>query len=162
MVSQSPSCMSSLVTTTLLFNVLEFDELPRSLAIHSLPSLATENSPLLIVNRIGGDLTTGAERLGTMTGLLFDDSEVSRSFMLNERVSQLRGMIGNSFPRTVPRYTTVTPAGRTSWMKFRTSGDEAITGAMINESTTGLSGVHNLHALTTTASSSLPIPVIPD
>ena len=159
---QPMTCATDAVTARLNFNGIEYDELPRTLAIDSLPSLATGNSPLLIVNRIGGDLTTGPERLGTMSGLLFDDSEVSRSFMLNGGVCQLRGTIGNSFPRTVPRYTTVVPAGRTGWMKFWTSGDEAITGAMINESTAGLSGGHNLHALTTTSAATLTIPVIPN
>jgi hypothetical protein len=149
------------VTATLAFNGVEYDELPRALAIHSLPSLATGNSPLLIVNRLGGNLTNGAERLGTLAGLLFDDSEVSRSFMLNGGECQVRGLIGNNFPRTVPRYTTVIPAGRTGWMKFWANGDEAITGAMINEAPSGLSGGHNLHALTTTASATLTIPVIP-
>ncbi|MEY3283809.1 MAG: hypothetical protein RIR86_1822, partial [Acidobacteriota bacterium] len=118
-------------------------------------------SPLLIVNRLGGNLTNGAERLGTLAGLLFDDSEVSRSFMLNGGECQVRGLIGNNYPRTVPRYTTVIPAGRTGWMKFWANGDEAITGAMINEAASGLSGGHNLHALTTTASATLTIPVIP-
>ncbi len=158
---QGLSCTSDSVTATLAFNGVEYDELPRALAIDSLPSLATGNSPLLIVNRLGGNLTNGAERLGTLAGLLFDDSEVSRSFMLNGGECQVRGLIGNNYPRTVPRYTTVIPAGRTGWMKFWANGDEAITGAMINEAPSGLSGGHNLHALTTTASASLTIPVIP-
>ncbi|MFN6203720.1 MAG: hypothetical protein ACK496_14755 [Acidobacteriota bacterium] len=158
---QGLSCSSDSVTATLAFNGVEYDELPRALAIHSLPSLATGNSPLLIVHRLGGNLTNGAERLGTLAGLLFDDSEVSRSFMLNGGECQVRGLLGNNFPRTVPRYTTVIPAGRTGWMKFWANGDEAITGAMINEAASGLSGGHNLHALTTTASATLTIPVIP-
>jgi hypothetical protein len=161
LVPQTINCGTATVVATISFNGVEYDELPRALAIHSLPSLATGNSPLLIVNRLGGNLTNGAERLGTLAGLLFDDSEVSRSFMLNGGECQVRGLIGNNFPRTVPRYTTVIPAGRTGWMKFWANGDEAITGAMINEAPSGLSGGHNLHALTTTASATLTIPVIP-
>jgi hypothetical protein len=73
---------------------------------------------MLIVNRIGGDLTTGAQTIGSLAGLLFDDSETARSFSIDGRTCQLRGLLGNNFPRTVPRYTTVIPAGRTGWMKF--------------------------------------------
>ena len=39
--------------------------------------------------------------------------------------------------------------------------DEAITGVLINESLSGLSGGYNLPALTTTSSATLTIPVLP-
>ncbi|MEY4166619.1 MAG: hypothetical protein RIR52_443, partial [Acidobacteriota bacterium] len=158
----TPPCEPSAVTTTILFNGSMYDELPRSLAIATLPSLASGNSSLLIINRIGGDLTTGAARLGPLAGLLFDDSEVARSFTIPAGACQLRGLLGNNFPRTVPRYTTVIPAGRTGWMKFWAVEDEAISGVMINEAVSGLSGGYNLQTLTTTSSATLTIPVIPN
>ena len=70
-------------------------------------------------------------------------------------------MVGNNFPRTVPRYTTVIPAGRSGWMKFWSAEDQAITGAVIQEAQDRLAGGHNLHHLTTTSSATLTIPVIP-
>ncbi|MEY3283064.1 MAG: hypothetical protein RIR86_1077, partial [Acidobacteriota bacterium] len=157
----TPPCLADSTAATLAFNGIAYDELPRSLAIHTLPSPANGNSSMLIINRIGGDLTTGAARLGPLAGLLFDDSEVARSFTLAAGGCQLRGLLGNNFPRTVPRYTTVIPAGRTGWMKFWAVGDEAISGVMINEAVSGLSGGYNLQALTTTSSATLTIPVIP-
>ena len=75
---------------------------------------------------------------------------------------QLRGILGNSLPRTVPRYTSVIPAGRTGWMKFWTVDEQAISGVMINEAASGLSGGHNLQTLTTTGAATLTIPVIPN
>jgi hypothetical protein len=116
---------------------------------------------MLIINRLGGDLTSGAELLGPLSGQLFDDGETSRSFTLTGGMCQLRGMLGNNLPRTVPRYGTVIPAGRTGWMKFWAAGDEALSGVMINEAVSGLSGGYNLQTLTTTNSASLIIPVIP-
>ncbi len=113
----------------------------------------------MVFNRIGGDLGVGAGRLGTIFGLLYDDMEVSQSFTLVGNVCQLRGVLGNNFPRTSPRYTTVIPAGRTGWMKFSTTDDQAITGAVIHEGQFG--GGHNLHHLTTTGAASLTIPVFP-
>ncbi|MFZ4795436.1 MAG: FG-GAP repeat protein, partial [Blastocatellia bacterium] len=154
-------CLSNSVTTTLAFNGVQYDELPRGLGIASLPSLATGNSPMLIINRIGGDLTSGAERMGALAGLMFDDGETSRSFTLTGGLCQMRGMLGNNLPRTVPRYGTVIPAERTGWMKFWAAGDEALSGVMINAGTSGFSGGYNLQTLTTTNSASLIIPVIP-
>jgi hypothetical protein len=154
-------CLPNSVAMTLAFNGLQYDELPRGLGIASLPSLANGNSPMLIINRIGGDLTSGAELLGPLAGLLFDDSEISQSFTLTGGTCQLRGMLGNNLPRTVPRYATVIPAGRTGWMKFWAAGDEALTGAMINATTSGFSGGYNLQSLTTTGTATLTIPVIP-
>ena len=45
-------------------------------------------------------------------------------------------------------------------MKFWAVGDEAMSGVMINEVVSGLSGGYNLQALTTTSSATLTIPVI--
>lgn len=116
---------------------------------------------LRVINRIGGDLIRGAHQLGPLAGLLFDDSETSRSFTLTGRACQLHGLVGNNLPRTVPRYATVIPAGRTGWMKFWAAVDEALSGVMINEAVSDLSGGYNLQILTTTNSVSLIIPVIP-
>jgi hypothetical protein len=44
---------------------------------------------------------------------------------------------------------------------IRSAEDEAITGVLINESLSGLSGGYNLPALTTTSSATLTIPVLP-
>jgi hypothetical protein len=154
-------CNANSVTATLAFDGVQYNELPRGLAIDNLPPLATGNSTMVVVNRIGGDLTVGAQLVGTIGGLLFDDAEASQSFVLAGGSCQLRGVLGNNFPRTAPRYTTVIPAGRSGWMKFWATEDQAITGVMINEAVSGFSGGHNLHTLTTTATASITIPVFP-
>jgi hypothetical protein len=131
------------------------------LAVSGLSSIANGFSSLLVVNRIGGNLGTGAATLGSLFGLLYDDQEASQSFTLPGNVCQLRGVLGNNFPRTVRRYTTVLPAGRSGWMRFAAVEDEAITGALLVEAQNGLGGGHNLHHLTTTSSATLTIPVFP-
>lgn len=157
----SQICNSNSVTATLAFDGVQYNELPRTLAIDSLAPPASGNSTMLVVNRIGGDLANGADELGSLAGLLFDDIEASQSFTLVGGTCQLRGILGNNFPRTAPRYTTVIPAGRTGWMKLWSTTDAAITGVAINEATVGFSQGHNLHGLTTTAAASLTIPVFP-
>jgi hypothetical protein len=116
---------------------------------------------MLVVNRLGGDLADQVLKIDTINGLLFDDSEISRTFTLNGGVGQLRGILGDNFPRTQPRYTTVIPSGRTGWMKFWAGTDQALTGVMINKGAGDFSGGYNLPALTTTNTASLTIPVVP-
>ena len=76
-------------------------------------------------------------------------------------VSQMRGTLGNDFPRTAPRYETMIPAGRTGWMKLWTLEDTAISGVVINKSNGRFNQGHNLHSLTTTTTGSFTIPVFP-
>jgi hypothetical protein len=153
-------CNPGLPTATLYFNGLGYNRLPRVLAIDSLTSLVS-GSTLLVLNRIGGDLSVGGNLLGTMSGLLYDDAEISQSFTLAGGSCQVRGVLGNNFPRTAPRYSAVIPAGRSGWMKFQTVEDQAITGAVLLAGADGFRGGHNLHFLTITGTTSLTIPVVP-
>ena len=154
------TCNPNATTATLAFDGLSYNALPRALAVSGLASIANGYSSLLVVNRIGGNLGTGAATLGSLFGLLYDDQEASQSFTLPGNVCQLRGVLGNNFPRTVPRYTTVIPAGRSGWMKIAATGDEAIAGVLLVEAQNGLGGGHNLHHLTT-STATLTIPVYP-
>jgi hypothetical protein len=156
-----PNCSPNSATTTLAFDGVTYNPLPRTLALDSLESRSTGNTTMIVVNRMGGDLTTGASALGQLAGLLFDDREASQSFTLPGGTCQMRGILGNNFPRTAPRYDAVIPAGRTGWMKLWPVEDAGITGVLINEATVGFSQGHNLHALTTTSSVVFTIPVFP-
>ena len=149
------------LTATLAFDGRAYDELPRGIAVTSIPSLVGGNQMMLIINRIGGDLTQRAEPLALLSGVLFEDTELSVGFQLQGGSAQVRGMLGDNFPRTLPRFTTVIPAGRTGWMKFWADRNEAITGTLVNEALSGLSGGYNLQTLTTTNAATLTIPVIP-
>ena len=154
-------CLPGSLTATLAFDGMAYDELPRGIAVTSLPSLAAGNQLMLVINRIGGDLTQRGEPLASLSGVLFEDTELSVGFQLLGGSAQVRGILGNNFPRTLPRFTTVIPAGRTGWMKFWADRNEAITGVLINEAPSGLSGGYNLQTLTTTNGATLTIPVIP-
>ena len=95
------SCNPNETTTTLAFDGLSYNALPRALAVSGLSSIASGYSSLLVVNRIGGNLGTRAERLGSLFGLLYDDQEVSQSFTLTGNVCQLRGGTGQQLPADV-------------------------------------------------------------
>jgi hypothetical protein len=116
---------------------------------------------MLIVNRISGDLTTALDPVETLAGFIFDDLEKASSFTMSSANNQLRAMLGNSTPRSVPRYDVIIPAGRTGWMKFASAANVGLTGTVINQNPSGFSGGHNLHMMTTTDMSFITIPVYP-
>lgn len=153
-------CLAGAVTVELRFDGRRYNQLPRTVAIDSLASLAEGNETLLIVNRLGGDLTVGAAPLGPLTGLLFDDLEQSASFAIPAGRTQSRLGLGRNFPRTAPRYEVMIPAGRTGWMKFAAVADEALSGLVINLSGGRFNQGHPLHHLALTGSATLTMPVL--
>ncbi len=156
-----PVCNANSSTATLSFDGVSYNPLPGSIALDSIPSRANQNETMLILNRLGGDLTIGATRLSSLAGVLFDDVEMAQSFTMAGGSCQMIVTLGNNFPRTAPRFDTVIPAGRTGWLKLYQATDGAISGAVINHSTGGFNGGHNLHSLTTTSTASFTIPVFP-
>jgi hypothetical protein len=139
-----------------------YNRAPRVLALDNIPSRADGNDTLLILNRLGGNLATGAATLGPIFGIVYDDAETAASFTFLANVCQFRSSLSNSFPRTTPRIEGFIPTGRSGWMKIFSQNDIAILGAMINLNTSnGFSGGHNLHHLTLTAAASITIPIFP-
>jgi hypothetical protein len=164
-----PGCDANSSTAALAFTGTGtgYNQAARVLALSNIPSRADGNDTLLIVNRIGGSLATGAATTGTVFGLLYDDAENVFSFTLPAAGCQVRGSLSNTFPRTTPRFENVIPAGRTGWAKIWTSADNGISGAMINANANAaaqanaFNGGHNLHKLTLTGTSVLTIPIFP-
>jgi len=149
-------------TATLPFNGLTYGRLPRALALTNLPPVIEGNQTMMIINRLGGNLTSSIGSPGKFFGLLFDDIEVASSFTLTSPSCQMRGVISSNFPRTVPRFDQIVPAGRSGWMKLWAETNQAISGAMINyNASNGFNDGHNLHILTLTDSVSYTIPVFP-
>lgn len=165
-----PGCGSGSTTATLAFNGAStgYNQLPRVLSLNNIPSRTDGNDTLLIVNRIGGNLSGGAPGLGSLFGIFYDDAENSQSFSFSGS-SQFRSTLSNAFPRLTIRFDTFIPAGRSGWMKVYGQNDIALLGAAINfnanatPSPTGaynaFSGGQNLHFTTLTSTASLVIPV---
>ncbi|MEP7271137.1 MAG: hypothetical protein ABI882_06510, partial [Acidobacteriota bacterium] len=125
------------------------------------------NDTMLIVDRIGGSLVSGALSLGSMFGILYDDLESGHSFSIPPGTCQLRRSITNAFPHVVPPFEDLVQAGHSGWLKLWLADGGGIIGASINyNSSTTTSGSafnegHNLHKLTLTNGSTLVIPVFP-
>ncbi len=159
-------CDGNSSTAELKFDGLMYNQLPRVLALDSIGSRADGNDTLLIVDRIGGNLATGASTLGTLFGILYDDAENALSFQISGSC-QLRSSLSNNFPRTAPRFESFIPAGRTGWLKLYSQSDIGIVGAAINfnpnagTNAGAFNGGHNLHKLKLTPAASLTIPIFP-
>ena len=157
-----PNCTPVSTTATLRFDGVSYNALSQTVAISNLQSLREGNRALLILNRVGGDLTESTAPLGSVNGLLYDDQEKGFSFTFLASQCQFTGIFSDNFPRTAPRFSSVIPAGHSGWMRLWTTGDVGLMGAVINASTNagGYNQGHNLHILTVTTKASLTIPVI--
>jgi hypothetical protein len=166
--AESPSCDRNSTTAVLAFDGVSYSALPHALALDNLGSRLDGNETLLILNRLGGDLATGAATLTSIFGLVFDDAENGLSFSFAPGACQFRSNLANSFPRTAPRFENLIPTGRSGWMKlWAADGTAAMTGAAINfnantaASATAFNQGHNLHVLTLTTAASFAIPIFP-
>lgn len=156
-----------LTLATLNFDGVSYNQIPRALALDKIGSAVDQNSTLLVVNRVGGNLTAGASPLGPVFGILYGDTRDPHSFTLDPQTCQLVGILSNDFIRTTPPFQTVIPAGLTGWMKLWAADDVGIFGVAINfnenaaYNRSAFSGGDNLHKLTLSTANSLIIPVIP-
>jgi hypothetical protein len=165
-----PGCDGNSVTATLPFNGVVgagYNCAPRVLADSNIPSRADGNDTLLILNRFGGNLATGAATLSSLFGLLYDDAENPLSFTFGSGACQFRSSLSDSFPRTAPRFGNFIPAGRSGWLKIYSLNDIALSGAAINfnpnaaTAANAFNGGHNLHKLTLTCAATYVVPIFP-
>jgi len=133
-----------------------YNLLPSTLALSNIPSRASNDRTLVTVFSPTGSLVTAPASAVTVFGLLFDDAEQSQSFSLAFTCGQTLLELSNTTPRTVPRFDSVIPAGRSGWMKIWNSAQVGILGSMIvynQQVGLNFAGGHNLHHLTLTTNS---------
>jgi len=145
------------------FDNVTYNWVPRVLALSNIPSRVDGNDTLVILNRTGGSLAVGAASIGSIFGLLYDDAENVLSFTTSGGC-QKAFSITNTEPRTVPRFETFIPSGRSGWMKLWASANVGILGAAINYNANAaaqanaFNGGHSLHKLTLTVDAySMPV-----
>jgi uncharacterized repeat protein (TIGR01451 family) len=151
---------------TLNFDGMSYNRLPTILGLDNIPSPADSNNTMVIVNRIGGDLSNSAATIGPLFGFVFNDQEVGFSFTATVGACQLRQTLSNSFPRLLTPFGAVIPAGRTGWMKFWSNNEYGLVGASINFNPNAAANSgsfnqgHNLHKLRLAPNATLTIPVV--
>jgi hypothetical protein len=163
------ACAADASDVALLFDgVANYNKVPRVLAASNIPSRLDGNDTMVIINRVGGFLSTGAFTTGTLFGLMYDDAESAYSFSIAGGC-QVMGSLSDSFPRVVPRFSVIVPQGRSGWMKIYNNGaDVGLLGAIINFNANAgsqpgaFNGGRNLHKLTlTSGTATYTIPVFP-
>jgi hypothetical protein len=151
-------------SVTLNFDGYEYGRLPATVAVDNIPSRIDNNDTMLILNRPSGNLATGADAIGVIAGILYNDAENAFSFSFSTNQCQIKFSLTSTVPRTTPRFTTVVPTGRTGWMKIFTYTGAPLLGAVINlnrsASPAAFNQGHNLHKLRLT-NSSISIPIFP-
>ena len=182
-----PAGLCDLASGTALIGFgLFYDRLARVLAVDNIPSPTDGNNTLIVINRIAGNLLTGARPIGSLFGLLFDDAENAYSFTFTPPGCQFKGPI-SSIRLLNGGLQNIIPAGRSGWMKFWSASPETATfnfpllpantffsgvgrgllGAVFNAnantatSPTAFVGGRNLHKLTLNEFDFLLIPVFP-
>jgi hypothetical protein len=157
------------------FDGKDFNLVPRSLSFANIPSLLDGYAILVVINRLGHDLTAGVGGR-TIIGQLFDMKGDDHSgqpfpFIVSGLSTQLRMRFSSSLPRIVGGgLNGRIPAGKTGWMQFWVGGaDVGISGLALiahpGGSTTstvpvGFTGGANLHHATLTEDF-MTIPVTP-
>ena len=165
-------CAPGSLSATLTFDGKQYAQLPKVLALDNIPSLLEGNSILMVLINPSGDLTTGANIIGPLFGVLYNDGETPGSFTFTSERCQVKEIISNTFPRTTPRLNSLIPPGRSGWMRLWSMGnpptleDQPLFGAMLifNPLSSVLSSAfsqgHNMHILTLKSSATITIPTI--
>jgi len=158
-----PGCDANSVAATLSFDGVAYNRIPRVIADDSIPSRLDGNDTKLIVNRVGGNLVTGAATLGTLFAVIYDDAENTFSTSFTGQCHLELSLGANNLPRVIGGWNALIPAGHTGWMKFWSTADIGILGSAINfnAGTGGFNGGHNLHKLTLSATNNYVVPVFP-
>lgn len=165
-------CDSYSTLAVLNFNgaVGGYSRAPGVLALDNFSSPADGADTLLIINRIGGNMTSnmrsGGAEIGALTGLVYDDAGASGSFSFTTDRCQFQGSITSSFPRTTPQISSLVPSGRSGWLKFFSQADNAYLGAVLvanadKDSLRSFNGGRNLHKLALASNAQITIPIFP-
>jgi len=154
---------------TIRFDNVQYNWAPLVLASSSIPARVDGNDTLLVINRVGGDLLSTGATIQAIFGLLYDDAENTFSYNFTSGACQFRSSISDAFPRTVPRVSSIIPAGRTGWTKFWSINGFGLLGLQINYNANAatnnplhpgdFSGGRNLHKLTFAPLSTYRVPI---
>ena len=161
------TCAADASEALVVFNGTDYNRAPRVLAVSNIMSNLDGNSTRIIVNRVGGWLSTGAATTGTLFGLLYDDAESPYSFAIGGGC-QVNQLLTATFPRVTGTFNGVIGQGRSGWMKlYNNSSDVGILGASINFNANAgsqpgaFNGGHNMHKLTLSSTNTYTIPIFP-
>ncbi len=163
----NPAIQTGPAEAEIRFDGMHYQQLPRTLCLSNLSSNENNNQTMLIVNRIGGDISSSFDKIGKMFGLVYDDQGESYGFCVEDATCQLISTFGPYFPGTSPRIDDIIPSGRSGWLKVWATNDRSILGSVIvfnpdsDSSSDAFRHGRNLHKLTYNSISFLTVPIFP-
>ncbi|MBK6796533.1 MAG: lamin tail domain-containing protein [Acidobacteria bacterium] len=151
----------------LKFDGIQYNRMPTELAADYLALSSAENSSMLIVNRIGGDLGSELLPVGRLNVIFHSDAEKASGFEINSLERQVFAKFDSGLLTSAGGLAGELPESRYGWARIRHDSGGAITGAIINHNPgstgnfTALNHGRNLHRLTFASATGLKFPVRP-
>jgi len=153
-IAETPAiCDANSTTAVLIFNGISYNRVPRVLGVDNFPAINDGFNSTVVVNRIGGNLASGTGSIGTIFGVLYNDAENGLSFSMSSSGCQRIFGIVDTDIRTTPRPSVHVPANTSGWIKFWSTSDVGILGAVITghpgltSARNAFAGGRNLHKL---------------
>lgn len=127
---------------SLNFDGVEYNRLPRGLALDNAGSSTDGNFTLFVLDHLGGDLELALTPLGAVDGSFYDDTGTASAFDFNAP------------PQFFGTFAPSLPDGTTTWFEAYPASAVAMVGSTLNfhanatSEASAFSGGHNLHVLT--------------
>ena len=138
-------CDDASQSATLLFNGVNYEQVPRVLALDNFPAIDDGYTTRIWVSRVGGTLFVSGGNVGTIFGVLYNDAEDGLSFSLSGGACQRAFTINDTDVRTAPRPSVHVPANSSGWLRFWSTSDVGIF-AFAATNKAGLADVPNAFA----------------
>ena len=162
-----PGFVAGAETAELKLDGIQYNQAATAVSVDNLASPADKNSTLLILNPVGGDLSSSetVNTIGALTGQVYDENERGYSFQANENTCQVRKEINDNFIRIPFRFSKVIKSSTSGTIRLKESQGKALSGAVINFNPDVLTAAnaysqgHNLHNLTISNQAKYIIPI---
>ncbi len=166
-VAASPADCTGGQGAVLNFDGVNYGRLARTLALDKLRSPVDGNATLLILNRLGGSLSSGAASLGTIEGIVSNQNAEQYPFSFLSGSAQFTQTFSNTFPSLSQPLNNVLASGMAGWVRLASAQDGGMFGAALSfnpntaANSRAFAGGRTLRKLALATSASLTIPVFP-
>jgi len=148
------------------FDGINYELVPKVLALDSVPSIGDGYNTRIWVARTGGNLFASGGSVGPLFGVLYNDAEQGLSFSINNPGCIVTFAVNDTDVRTAPRPSIHIPANSAGWIRFWTLSPGGIFGfaasakAGLADVPDAFAGGRNLHKLRLTTDAYL-MPIFP-
>jgi hypothetical protein len=150
--------------TTVSFDGIHYDRVPRVLELDPVYSVADGVSTILAVNRLGGNLAISVPSIGAFQGVLTNNDTGNQYNFSGSAFCRINQTLSDAFPLISPVFSLALPAEQEGNLKIWAVADNAISGAALirnpDKKAKKFNSGDNLRAVTVTTASFV-VPVFP-